>query len=161
MCTVQLRQEQRGLAGGMTTVANQLNKKQQCVLLPVPRPFTWLSAETWISWQHIFAKERRMSWKDWMNIPVSMNWVKYFQKKLRTSDMAGHGCLISWCFNVCNSIEKCVKCQGGGRTFTFYFKTAFTFLSKQSREILAINCNLWQGSSTRWSQPRRRWSRRR
>ena len=28
---------------------------------------------------------------------------------LKTSDMAGHGCMVSWCFNLCNSIERVFK----------------------------------------------------
>ena len=33
-------------------------------------------------------------------------------------DMAGHGCLISWCFNVCNSIERVF--QPGIMHFNFF-----------------------------------------
>ena len=43
--------------------------------------------------------------------------------------MAGHGCLVPWCFNVCNSISQIFK--PGDSTFNIQIKAAIAFKAKQ------------------------------
>ena len=68
---------------------------------------------------------------------------------IKKSDMAGHGCMVSWCFNLCNSIEKVFK----PGHFHFQVKTG-------PEKVSVLSCQGSRGS-TRWSQQRRKWWRRR